>query len=154
LKKFLTLSELLLELGKRKNKKVVFTNGCFDLLHIGHVRYLREAKGLGDLLIVGLNSDWSVKQLKGESRPVQNENDRAEILSSLEFVDYTFIFNELTPLESIQKIKPQVLVKGGDWKIDQIVGSTFVMANGGEVHSLPFVPGRSTTQIIEKSKTH
>ena len=134
-----------------KSKSIVFTNGCFDLLHIGHVRYLQEAKQQGDFLVVGINSDTSVKKLKGPTRPIQNENDRAEILAALECVDATIIFNEETPERIIKLIKPDVLVKGGDWKVDQIVGSDFVLANGGTVKSLQFIEGRSTTKIIEKS---
>lgn len=137
---------------RAQNKKIVFTNGCFDLLHIGHIRYLEQAKSLGDILIVGINSDASVKQLKGPTRPIQNENDRAEILASLKAVDHTVVFTEETPLLLIQNIKPNLLVKGGDWKIPQIVGSDFVIANGGDVKSLQFIDGRSTTSIIEKSK--
>ena len=138
---------------RKQNKKVVFTNGCFDLLHVGHVRYLEQAKSLGDILVVGINSDLSVQKLKGPTRPIQNENDRAEILASLKAVDHTVIFTEETPLRLIQQVKPDLLVKGGDWKPDQIVGSDFVMANGGQVKSLQFTEGRSTTSIIEKSKT-
>lgn len=134
-------------------KKVVFTNGCFDLLHVGHVRYLKEAKALGDMLVVGINSDSSVKSLKGPTRPIQNEIDRAEILSSLACVDYVVIFSEQTPLELIQIVAPDILVKGGDWKPDQIVGSDFVLKRGGKVFSLSFVQGKSTTNLIEKSKT-
>lgn len=135
----------------RKNrKKIVFTNGCFDLLHIGHVRYLQQAKSLGDILIVGINTDASVQVLKGPTRPVQNENDRAEILSSLKAVDHTVLFSEDTPIELIKLIKPDTLVKGGDWKIEQIVGWDFVQSYGGQVRSLQFVDGRSTTGIIKK----
>lgn len=134
----------------RKNKKIVFTNGCFDILHIGHVRYLKEAKGCGDILVVGLNSDDSVKRLKGDSRPIISENDRAEMLSHLESVDFIVIFNDDTPLNLIKVINPDVLVKGGDWEIDQIVGSTIVLENGGEVKSLSFIDGISTSKIIEK----
>jgi len=133
-------------------KKLVFTNGCFDLLHVGHVRYLKEAKKQGDFLFVGINSDSSTRKLKGPTRPVQNENDRAEIIASLGCVDFTYIFNEDTPYELIKKVKPNILVKGGDWKIDQIVGSDLVIASGGEVKSLIFIEGRSTTKIIEKSQ--
>ncbi|MCK6599483.1 MAG: D-glycero-beta-D-manno-heptose 1-phosphate adenylyltransferase, partial [Bdellovibrionaceae bacterium] len=124
---------------------------CFDLLHIGHVKYLKEAMQQGDLLVVGINSDLSVKIIKGPRRPIQNENDRAEILAALECVDATIIFTEETPERLIKLIKPDVLVKGGDWKVDQIVGSNFVLANGGTVKSLQFIEGRSTTKIIEKS---
>lgn len=137
---------------KSKNLKIVFTNGCFDLLHIGHVRYLEEAASLGDVLIVGINTDASVQKLKGPTRPIQNENDRAEILASLKSVQHTILFGEETPLELIQKIKPDVLVKGGDWAIPQIVGSDFVLKNGGKVLSLQFVDGKSTTSLIQKSQ--
>ena len=135
---------------KTPTLRIVFTNGCFDLLHVGHVQYLREAKKLGDILVLGLNSDSSVKQLKGPSRPIQNENDRAEIISELKSVDYVVIFSDETPLKLIQEVKPDILVKGGDWKIDQIVGSDFVIKNGGKVMSLCLVEGRSTTKIVEK----
>jgi rfaE bifunctional protein nucleotidyltransferase chain/domain len=138
---------------RSENKNIVFTNGCFDLLHVGHVRYLNQAAELGDILIVGVNSDASVQVLKGPSRPIQNENDRAEILASLKAVSHTVIFNEDTPLNLIQKIQPDILVKGGDWAIDQIVGSDIVLKNGGKVLSLQFVDGKSTTKIIQKSKT-
>jgi D-beta-D-heptose 7-phosphate kinase/D-beta-D-heptose 1-phosphate adenosyltransferase len=141
------------EAYRKSNKKIVFTNGCFDLLHIGHVTYLEEAKKLGDILIVGINTDASVRVLKGPTRPIQNENDRSEILAALKAVDHTILFSEDTPLNLIKKIKPDVLVKGGDWKIEQIVGSDFVMSYGGTVKSLNFVNGKSTTAIIEKSKT-
>lgn len=137
---------------QRAGQKVVFTNGCFDILHIGHVRYLEEARALGDLLVVALNSDASVKRLKGPSRPLQMEQDRAEILSSLRSVDYTVIFDEDTPLKVIESILPDILVKGGDWSVDQIVGSQVVLANGGQVRSLQFVEGRSTTKVVEKMK--
>lgn len=134
----------------RGQKKIVFTNGCFDLLHVGHVRYLQEARALGDLLIVGVNSDASVRRLKGPTRPVQNENDRAEILAALGCVDFTVVFSEDTPARLIEEVRPDFLVKGGDWKIDQIVGSEFVLSYGGQVRSLNFIEGRSTTKIIEK----
>jgi D-beta-D-heptose 7-phosphate kinase/D-beta-D-heptose 1-phosphate adenosyltransferase len=137
---------------KRQHKKIVFTNGCFDLLHVGHVRYLQEARALGDLLVVGVNSDASVKVLKGPTRPVQIEADRAEILAALACVDYTVIFNEETPAELIRQVVPDILVKGGDWKIEQIVGADFVIAQGGKVLSLQFVDGKSTTKLIEKAQ--
>jgi len=117
---------------------VVFTNGCFDLLHVGHVRYLKEAKGMGSKLIVGLNSDASVKRLKGDSRPLVNQSDRKEVLESLESVDEVHIFEEDTPLELIKKIRPDVLVKGGDYSIEDIVGGAEVVSWGGEVRSLGF----------------
>ncbi|MGE0631290.1 MAG: D-glycero-beta-D-manno-heptose 1-phosphate adenylyltransferase [Pseudobdellovibrionaceae bacterium] len=136
----------------RKGKKVVFTNGCFDLLHVGHIRYLQEAKQQGDLLVVAVNSDRSVKQLKGPTRPIQTENDRAEILAALGCVDCVLIFDEETPEKMIHAVRPDILVKGGDWKIDQIVGGEFVQSYGGQVLSLSFVNGKSTTSLIEKSR--
>ncbi len=138
---------------KKAGKKIVFTNGCFDLLHIGHVRYLEQAKSLGDVLIVGINTDASVQVLKGPTRPIQNENDRAEILASLKSVDHTVLFGEQTPINLIKQVKPDILVKGGDWKKEQIVGWDFVESYGGTVKSLQFVDGKSTTNIIAKSKT-
>ena len=137
-------------LAENKGKKIVFTNGCFDILHRGHVTYLAEARKLGDLLVIGVNSDASVKRLKGPERPINNEKDRAYVLSQLKSVDFTEIFTEDTPLNLILKVKPQILVKGGDWKIDQIVGAKEVIANGGDVFSLNFVDGYSTTSIINK----
>ncbi|MCB0393380.1 MAG: D-glycero-beta-D-manno-heptose 1-phosphate adenylyltransferase [Bdellovibrionales bacterium] len=139
-----------MEALKAAGKTVVFTNGCFDLLHVGHVRYLKEAKSLGDKLFVGLNTDASVKKLKGESRPIQNESDRAEILSSLECVDFVCLFAEETPIQLIHEVRPDFLVKGGDWKRESIVGYDFVESYGGVVKSLPFVEGRSTTNIISR----
>lgn len=136
----------------RQGRRLVFTNGCFDLLHVGHVRYLQEARRLGDLLFVGVNSDASVKRLKGQDRPLQNENDRAEILAALGCVDFTCLFTEDTPAKLIEAVKPDILVKGGDWKIDQIVGADFVLAHGGKVMSLQFVDGKSTTKLIEKAR--
>jgi D-beta-D-heptose 7-phosphate kinase/D-beta-D-heptose 1-phosphate adenosyltransferase len=132
---------------KAKNKKVVFTNGCFDIIHIGHVRYLKEAKGLGDVLIIGLNSDRSVSSIKPD-RPINSQNHRAEVLSSLEMVDYVVLFDEETPYELIKLIQPDVLVKGGDWKKGEIVGSDIAR----ETYSLPYVEGVSTTGIIERIK--
>jgi D-glycero-beta-D-manno-heptose 1-phosphate adenylyltransferase len=137
-------------LERNKNKKIVFTNGCFDILHKGHVSYLAEAKKLGDVLLIGVNSDASVKRLKGPERPINNELDRSYVLSQLKSVDFTEIFTEDTPLNLILKVKPHILVKGGDWKIHQIVGGKEVIANGGEVYSLNFVDGYSTTSIIKK----
>lgn len=150
---FTTETDLLQKLKSIRNgKKVVFTNGCFDLLHVGHVRYLQEAKSLGDILVVALNTDASVKKLKGPTRPVQVENDRAEILAALGAVDFTILFSEETPEKVIQSIKPDILVKGGDWKIEQIVGAPFVQSYGGKVYSLNFIEGKSTTKLIEKSQ--
>lgn len=135
---------------RASGKRLVFTNGCFDILHVGHLRYLQEARALGDCLFIGLNSDKSVKGLKGETRPVQNELDRAEMLLGLSCVDFVSIYDEPTPKALIEVVKPNILVKGGDWKIDQIVGSEFVLSNGGQVKSLSFHKGRSTSSIIEK----
>lgn len=134
-------------------KKIVFTNGCFDLLHVGHITYLEEARKLGDVLIVGINTDESVKRLKGATRPVQVESDRCQILAALKSVDHTILFSEDTPLNLIKSVKPDVLAKGGDWKPEQIVGSEFVLALGGSVRSLNFVNGKSTTNIIEKAQS-
>ena len=149
--KIFSSQELQEHLKKTKgNQILVFTNGCFDLLHIGHIRYLKEAGALGDLLVVGLNSDESVSRLKGPSRPIQTEEDRAEILASLESVDYVTVFSEDTPLNLIQALKPDILVKGGDWKEESIIGSQFVTSYGGKVQSLHFIQGASSTQLIRK----
>jgi rfaE bifunctional protein nucleotidyltransferase chain/domain len=128
----------------------VFTNGCFDILHRGHVQYLNEARALGGRLVVGLNSDSSVKRLKGETRPINSESDRKFILENLKAVDEVIIFDQDTPLELIKKIRPNILVKGGDWKIEQIVGGQEVLSWGGSVQSLQFVEGKSTTSIIQE----
>lgn len=141
-----------LTIEKLKNKKIVFTNGCFDILHAGHVSYLKEARLQGDFLIVGLNSDASVKRLKGSERPINNEKNRKFVLENLKPVDMVIIFEEDTPFNLIESIMPSVLVKGGDWRPDQIVGSDIVLLNGGEVKSLSFVEGESTTNIINKVK--
>lgn len=133
-----------------KTEKIVFTNGCFDILHAGHVHYLNEAKKLGDILVVGLNSDESVKRLKGDKRPILSEKERATVLLGLSAVDFVVIFSEDTPLELIKILKPDVLVKGGDWQKQDIVGWDFVEKNGGEVFSLSFIEGKSTTNIVEK----
>lgn len=144
--------ESLLKILKNRSRtnKVVFTNGCFDILHIGHIRYLKKAKALGGLLVIGLNSDSSVRTIKGITRPINNQRDRAEVLSALSFVDYIVIFSEATPEKIIKKIRPDVLVKGGDWKIKDIVGGSFVKKAGGRVVSIPFVKGYSTTGLIKK----
>ena len=139
------------ELNKQ-NKKIVFTNGCFDIIHSGHISYLTESKKLGDILIIGLNSDNSVKRLKGENRPINTQNDRAIVLCALKAVDYVCIFEEDTPLNLIQTIKPKVLTKGGDYKIEEIVGYDFLTQNNGEVVIIDFVDGKSTTNIINKAK--
>jgi D-beta-D-heptose 7-phosphate kinase/D-beta-D-heptose 1-phosphate adenosyltransferase len=135
---------------KRKRKKVVFTNGCFDLLHRGHIECLRKAKSLGDVLIVGLNSDSSVRKIKGDKRPILPQADRAEILASLEMVDYVVIFREETPLNLIDSLVPDVLAKGGDYKKDQIVGREIVGSSGGRVVLVKEIPGRSTKNVIGK----
>lgn len=135
---------------KEENRKIVFTNGCFDIIHKGHVTYLNEAKELGDYLIIGVNSDASVKRLKGNDRPVNNEKDRAFILDNLKPVDSVIIFHEDTPYEIIKEINPDYLVKGGDWKENEIVGSDIVKANGGKVVSLEYVSNYSTTGILKK----
>jgi len=147
-KKDISILETFNKLGLTK----VFTNGCFDLLHPGHLQYLQEAKDLGDVLIVGINSDTSVKKLKGPSRPINDQDSRAVMLSSLKMVDHVIVFNEETPLELIEAIMPDVLVKGGDWTIDKIIGADLVIENGGIVKSLTFKEGYSTTSIIEKIK--
>ncbi len=134
---------------KTENKKVVFTNGVFDLVHSGHVDYLIKAKALGDILIVGLNSDSSVKKIKGEKRPLINQTERAFLLANLKPVDYVVIFDEETPFELIKELIPDVLVKGADWSIDKIVGSEVVVQNGGEVKNIQFVNNQSTSKIID-----
>ena len=137
--------------SKNPGGKIVFTNGCFDWLHVGHVRYLQEARRQGDILILGVNSDRSVRALKGPTRPVQTENDRAEILAALACVDFVTIFDQDTPYELIKAVQPDILVKGGDWKIESIVGADLVQSRGGQVLSLTFVEGKSTTKLIEKA---
>ncbi len=144
-----SLSKILAKL-KDKGKSIVFTNGCFDILHIGHVEYLKRAKGLGDILVVGLNSDGSVRRIKGMGRPVNNQKDRAKILAALYSVDYITVFNEATPEKLIRRIKPDVLVKGSDWKAGDIVGAKTVKSRGGRVVRVPFVKGYSTTSVIGK----
>lgn len=134
---------------KAKGKRIVFTNGCFDLLHIGHVRYLEKAKGLGDVLFVGVNSDSSIRKLKGPKRPILSEEERAEILSGLGCVDYVTLFDEIDPLKLITSLQPDVLVKGGDWTKEQTVGKEVVERSGGEVVIIPFVKGASTSNLIE-----
>lgn len=143
-----TLQRIIQGLKTRK-KRIVFTNGCFDLLHVGHLRYLEKAKSLGHVLIVGLNSDRSVRNLKGPSRPILPEKERAEILSGLACVDYVTIFDEPTPLNLISRLRPDVLVKGGDWTKEEVVGREVVEKLGGKVRILPFVKGSSTTNLIQ-----
>ena len=144
-------------LGERQRlrstgKQLVFTNGVFDLLHVGHVRYLTEARSLGDVLLVAINSDQTVRQLKGETRPIFRESERAEILAALRVVDYVTIFDDLSPRSLIATLLPDILVKGGDYALDQIHGREEVEAAGGKVISLPFVDGASTTSIINRMK--
>ena len=148
----LTLEQAILRFArdKRNGRKLVFTNGCFDLLHPGHIRSLEQARSLGDALLVGLNSDASVRQLKGNGRPVIPESERAEILSALECVDAVVIFDDLTPRRVIAALLPDVLVKGGDWPGDQIVGREEVEAAGGRVVLIPIVSGYSTSDILKK----
>ncbi len=131
-------------------KRIVFTNGCFDLIHPGHIDLLATAKNMGHILVVGLNSDESVRAIKGPNRPINNQDDRAIVLASIQWVDYILFFEQPTPLSLIRSIEPDVLVKGGDWPIETIVGSDLVMKKGGQVYSLPFLDQYSTTGIIEK----
>ncbi|TAD99287.1 MAG: D-glycero-beta-D-manno-heptose 1-phosphate adenylyltransferase [Bacteroidetes bacterium] len=138
------------ERWREKGEKVVFTNGCFDILHLGHIDYLEKAKALGNKLIVALNSDRSVRKLKGDGRPINKEHSRARMLAALAFVDGVVIFDEQTPLEIIMLLKPDILVKGSDYEIKNIVGADFVLSNGGQVKTIDLVQGYSTTKIIEK----
>ena len=143
------ITKLIKKLKNRK-KKIVFTNGVFDILHRGHVEYLAKAKSFGDILILGLNSDASVRRLKGKSRPINKQTDRAIVLLALESVDYVIYFSEDTPLNLIQSVKPDVLVKGADYKITEIVGADFVKSSGGTVKRVKFLQGRSTSSILKK----
>ncbi|RPJ42353.1 MAG: D-glycero-beta-D-manno-heptose 1-phosphate adenylyltransferase [Deltaproteobacteria bacterium] len=135
---------------KRQGKKIVFTNGCFDILHVGHIRYLSQARRLGDILVVGLNTDRSVRTIKGEKRPIVCENERAEVLSALKVVDYVVLFDEPDPLALIKALKPSILVKGADWMEDKIIGGDVIKQSGGRVVRIPLVPGSSSTNLIEK----
>ena len=148
------MPDLLIEISALKNagKKIVFTNGCFDILHAGHVFYLNHSKALGDILIIGLNSDESVRRLKGVERPVVNQEDSALIVDSLKAVDYVIIFDDDTPFNLINNIKPDILVKGGDYQIENIVGADIVQQSGGIVKTIPFVEGKSTTGLLSKIK--
>jgi len=137
---------------RNEGKRIVFTNGCFDIIHAGHVHYLTEAKKLGDVLIVGLNTDASVRRLKGSARPINNEQDRAEVLNALKPVDYVVLFDEDTPLELINQVRPDFLVKGADYQRQNIVGADFVESYGGRVATIEFVEGKSTTNIINRMK--
>jgi len=138
---------------RRRGKQIVFTNGCFDILHAGHVQYLRKAKQFGDLLIVGLNSDRSTRKLKGPGRPINPEKDRAQVLGALSCVDYVSIFDEDTPLELIKTVKPHVLVKGADWPLHSIAGRREMLSWGGRVRRIRLLKGRSTTGILKKAKS-
>jgi D-beta-D-heptose 7-phosphate kinase/D-beta-D-heptose 1-phosphate adenosyltransferase len=151
-KKILTLEDLVTRLGKvrKSGQKIVFTNGCFDIMHVGHVRYLADARSEGDLLVVGLNSDASVRIIKGDKRPIVRQNHRAEVLASLGCVNFIVIFDEPDPLKLIQTLMPDVLVKGEDWTEDAIVGAQSVKSQGGKIVRISFVEESSTTAIIEK----
>ena len=139
--------------ARTNGKIVVFTNGCFDLLHRGHIYLLREAKALGDLLVVGINSDQSVKAIKGPTRPILAETDRVELIAAMEMVDYVVLFEEPDPYNTIAALRPKVLVKGGDWTSEEIIGADIVRRDGGEVVVLPYLKGSSTTEIIEKVRS-
>lgn len=151
LKTWNEMDRIVVEL-KAAGKKIVFTNGCFDIIHAGHVLYLEEAKALGDILIIGLNSDDSTKRLKGKTRPINSETDRAIVLGAFSVVDYVILFQKDTPYDLINLIKPNILVKGGDWPEDKIVGADIVKANNGMVKTLQFKAGNSTSDIIKKIK--
>lgn len=139
-----------LQIWHNQNQKIVFTNGCFDLLHLGHVDYLEKARNLGDKLVLGLNTDASISRIKGPNRPLQDEKSRARIMASLLFIDAVVLFNEDTPLELIKIVQPDILVKGDDYTIESIVGHEVVLARGGEVKTIPLVKGYSTTNIVNK----
>lgn len=151
-RKIVPAEELVSRLGPPRSGTLVFTNGCFDLLHRGHVSYLSEARALGDVLVVGLNSDDSVRRLKGPSRPVNSQDDRAYVLAGLEAVDWVTLFDSDTPLALISALLPDVLVKGGDYRVEEIVGAEQVAAAGGRTVVIPLVPGRSTTAILKRSR--
>jgi rfaE bifunctional protein nucleotidyltransferase chain/domain len=139
---------------KLQGQTIVFTNGCFDIVHIGHVDYLERAHNLGDKLILGLNTDHSIRRIKGEKRPIVEENARARVIAALAFVDVVVLFDEDTPLRLIQTIKPDILVKGDDYTVKNIIGADFVIENGGKVETIPLVKGFSTSNIIEKIKSN
>ncbi len=151
-RKIKTVEELLplLAILRAAGKKIVFTNGCFDLIHAGHTRYLAQARSLGDVLVVAVNSDASVRTIKGKKRPINAEADRMETLAALESVDFVTLFEDPDPYRLIAKLQPDVLVKGGDWPIDKIIGRDIVEARGGRVVNVPYVEGPSTTRLIEK----
>jgi D-beta-D-heptose 7-phosphate kinase/D-beta-D-heptose 1-phosphate adenosyltransferase len=154
--KVVTTAQLipLLERARRNKQRIVFTNGCFDLMHVGHTRYLQAAKALGDILVVGVNSDASAKSLnKGPDRPIVGEAQRAEVVAALACVDYVVIFPEPDPLNLITALQPDVLVKGGDWPVDRIIGRDVVEQRGGTVKTIPLVPGMSTTALIQRIRS-
>ena len=153
--KLKTLSEVaeIAAQARQQGQSVVFTNGCFDLLHRGHVHILREARASGDLLIVGINSDTSVRSIKGPLRPILPQTDRIELIAAMEMVDYVVLFDEPDPYRAIAAIKPNVLAKGGDWSAEKIVGADIVEQNGGRVAVIPYLPGFSTTEIIERIRS-
>lgn len=150
--KLKTLAELtvIAEQARQAGKLIVFTNGCFDLLHRGHVHILRQAKAGGDILIVGINSDRSVRSIKGPKRPILPQFDRVELIAAMEMVDYVIVYDEPDPYQLIAAIKPNLLAKGGDWKADKIIGADIVEREGGRVAVIPYLPGNSTTEIIER----
>ena len=150
--KIKTLAALQREIGKfkKEGRKIVFTNGCFDILHYGHAKYLQDAKNQGDILVVAVNSDSSIRKIKGMGRPIVDEGNRLKLLSSLECVDYLVLFKERTPLEVIKKLRPDILIKGADWNKSKIVGSDFVESYGGKVLTVKLVKGLSTTNLIKK----
>lgn len=152
IKKLKTLKNLkmILQKLKKQRKKIVFTNGCFDILHVGHVRYLRKAKAYGDILVVGVNNDSSVKKIKGKNRPLVLLQDRLEVLAALECIDYLVRFSETTPANLIKTLKPDILVKGSDYRLNEIVGRDFVESTGGKVVTIPLVKNKSTTAFIKK----
>ncbi|HOW57196.1 MAG TPA: D-glycero-beta-D-manno-heptose 1-phosphate adenylyltransferase [Smithellaceae bacterium] len=154
MQKILNRQDLKIELDKlrARGKKIAFTNGCFDILHVGHVRYLREAGKTADVLVLALNSDSSVREIKGEKRPIVPEEERAEVLASFEFINYITIFSEQTPLELINYLQPDILIKGGDWPEEKVVGRNEVKKWGGRVVIVPEIAGKSTTNIVEKIK--
>lgn len=150
--KIKNISELkkIIAFHKRAGKAIVFTNGCFDLLHYGHIKYLEEAKNKGDILVVAVNSDSSIKKIKGKKRPIVKQHDRLRIIAGLASVDYVIMFNENTPLNLIRDLRPDILVKGGDWKTNGIVGGKMVKSRGGKVITVPLLKKRSTTSLISK----
>ncbi|MEL7145801.1 MAG: D-glycero-beta-D-manno-heptose 1-phosphate adenylyltransferase [Bacteroidota bacterium] len=153
-KKIKSLADLLQEVSewKQQGNRIVFTNGCFDIVHLGHIDYLQKSRNLGDKMIVGVNSDASVRRLKGDTRPVVDEYARQRMMASFEFVDAVVLFDENTPLQLIQNILPDILVKGNDYTIENIVGSDIVLANGGKVETIELVPNYSTTNLIKLIK--